>query len=114
MNTQEWVSSCTNVKALSQEIKKCSHYVNDCVFIYVKSHKFPRSVCTGVGWETVGQRVRKTKNLIFPILEFTLEFNFFGTLCTVCVMWYGWHLFLDYVMFYIVMYHDLPKAESEI
>lgn len=85
------------------------------LIVYTKSHKFARNG-GAVRWETMKKRVKKTKNLILPILKFTCWFNFL-VLSVLCVKWYSWHLyslFLDYVMFYIVMYHDLPKVESDI
>ena len=39
--------------------------------VYARSHKFPRSGGSRVGWETVDYSTRKSEKLILPLLEFT-------------------------------------------
>ena len=116
------MSSCTNAKALSKETKPKKNVLIMLIIefsllsVYARSHKFPRSGGSRAGWETVDYSIRKTEKLILPLLEFTCQLHFLVHR-VLRVMWYSWHLyslFLDYVMLYIVMYHDLPKVESEI
>ena len=71
------MSSCTSAKALSQETKQQEKVLIMLITeffllsVYAKSHKFPRSGGSRVGWETVDYSIRETETLILPILEFT-------------------------------------------
>lgn len=58
-----------------------------------------------------GLQHMKTEKLILPLLEFTWQLHFLVHRVSCRCGTVGTFIPLDYVMLYIVMYHDLPKVE---